>query len=351
MQRVCSWILLLATLLSPGCATVRLPIAIEGRERQRQPSEVDQRLEILGIASRKTGTGNLPNANGVNLPYSETVNVPAPAGTEIAFVVPEGWILGHNSTSPATPIVPYTPFKWYHDDNAWGLGWAQAYVEKINPAPPGGTPSVDVTVVLTLSDDNGDDPWFGTVYWEVVFLGKAVGTPGPPGPAGPAGPSGPTGPAGPTGPTGPTGASGPVGPAGPAGPPGPSAKVSTATNVTDTDVTTSCGTETELVNATVTTTVGKQILVEAVTRIHNGAGAARALEFRVKRGPSCAAGAAIEADAHAKQTISPGDYATLSWSNSESSPGGSVSYRVCACTNNTTGAQTSEYARLTLLEF
>jgi hypothetical protein len=225
------------------------------------------------------------------------------------------------------------------------------WVDKINPAPPGGTPSVDVTVDLMLSDVNGDDPWFGTLYWDLIFLGKAMGTPGPPGPQGPAGPSGPAGPTGPGGPTGAAGATGPTGPVGPMGPPGPSPIVSTASSITNTDITTLCGSETELMNVTVATTAGKKMLIEALTRIHNAAGAARALELRVKRGPSCAAGAAIDADGHAKQTITPGDYATVSWDNSESSPGGSVSYRVCACTNNTAGAQTSEYARMTFSEF
>jgi hypothetical protein len=182
---------------------------------------------VLGIQSRVTMTGNLPNSTTV---YSEPpVMFSVPNGTEQVLVVPRYWYLGYGamanptlwgnclqtSCQPSGFLVSGTK------NHSWGMGLVDVYVEHLDaPVPEPQSQNVTVRVQLQLTDVNGDDPWFGYVVWDAIFLGPA-----PPmfrGPQGPEGPQGGKGAAGNPGAQGAQGAKGATGSQGNTGPKGPS---------------------------------------------------------------------------------------------------------------------------------
>jgi hypothetical protein len=131
---------------------------------------------VLGVADKATGTLNRPN--GAN-DFIETVHVDAPLGTTVIVPVLRGWELGYGSTSPANLTqqpLPESTFTWSSADHHFGIGNVNVAVIDIDAAAPGATTqSATVQVAARLNDDNGDDPWWGVIRYELIFLGPATG--------------------------------------------------------------------------------------------------------------------------------------------------------------------------------
>lgn len=131
---------------------------------------------ILGVADKATGTMNRPDGRTT---FIETVRVDAPVGTEVIVPVLRGWELGYGSTTPADITqqpLPESTFTWNAADHHLGMGNVNIAVTDINAAAPGATTqSATIQIAARLNDDNGDDPWWGVVRYELIFLGRAPG--------------------------------------------------------------------------------------------------------------------------------------------------------------------------------
>lgn len=109
--------------------------------------------------------------------------------------------------------------------------------------------------------------------------------------------------------------------------------------------------EVQLLSGSVTTRSGKTIIVTAAVKLVNSASASRSYTFQLRRGGTgCADGTAVtDGDGYLPGTGA-GDRWTHVYSANESSPGGTVTYRLCAKSSSATGTQTAEYAQMTFTE-
>ncbi len=62
-----------------------------------KPGDIFRPLEILGISSYLTQTGNQPNGNQY---FDETIIIDVPLGTYTIVPVPNWWELGHGTSIP-----------------------------------------------------------------------------------------------------------------------------------------------------------------------------------------------------------------------------------------------------------
>ena len=133
------------------------------------------RLELLGVASFLTQSGNQSNAQ---LVYDETKVIDVPVGTMVVVPSPNLWVLGYGGLQPefVDPLNDNQSVSWGSEDHNWGMGWFQISVVDVNAvdttqSPPKQTAQLRISMILR--DDNGDDSWFGVAGYTLLFLGRA----------------------------------------------------------------------------------------------------------------------------------------------------------------------------------
>jgi hypothetical protein len=127
---------------------------------------------ILGVLSRETSTLNRSNARP---PFEERVTVNVPPGTELIIPAIQGWITGFGRIEPADLSTFEGTANWHTDDHHLGLSQMIVTVEDINSADTTTTPPTQtarIRIGAVLSDNNGDDPWFGTLRYTLICLGR-----------------------------------------------------------------------------------------------------------------------------------------------------------------------------------
>ena len=134
------------------------------------------KMEILGISSFLTQTGNLPNHH---TQWEEIIDISVPVGTQAIVACQDYWALGYGKlSSNVDPLDPNINPQWHSEDHNWGLGRASVAIADINAPdfsvnPPKQTARINVR--MNLLDKNGDDSWFGILGYNLTFLGLAPG--------------------------------------------------------------------------------------------------------------------------------------------------------------------------------
>jgi len=132
------------------------------------------RMEILGIASFLTQTGNQPNDQRQ---WEEIIDIAVPVGTHAIVVSQDYWVLAFGSlTENVDPLDPNQNPGWNTEDHNMGLGRASVAITDVNApdftaSPP--TQTARILVRMNLLDENGDDSWVGLVGYTLTFLGVA----------------------------------------------------------------------------------------------------------------------------------------------------------------------------------
>lgn len=96
-------------------------------------------------------------------------------GTVAIVPAVRGWAFGYGSTDPEDLATspPDKPINWHPEDHHLGLQSLNIYVEDIDaPNPAANTQTATVHISAILSDDNGDDTWFGYANYTLLCLGK-----------------------------------------------------------------------------------------------------------------------------------------------------------------------------------
>ena len=136
---------------------------------------ITERLEILGISSYLTQTGNRPNARSQ---WEEVVNINnVPVGTITIITSIDKWVLAYGSLDPELldPLNENVNPQWNGVDHHIGMGRVQVTVVDINSADFSQSPprqSAQIRIKFNLLDNNGDDRWFGMVGFSLTFLGR-----------------------------------------------------------------------------------------------------------------------------------------------------------------------------------
>jgi len=160
-----------ALALLAGCSTspreIQTPTgAIRG--------QVNGPFVVLGVASRATSSLNRPNGMTA---FIQTVRIDVPAGTEVVVPALIGWDLGYGSTLPADlsgQVTPESTFTWTPTDRSLGMARVDISVTDIDALAPGATTqSATLRIGMQLADSHGDDPWWGVVRYQLIFLGRA----------------------------------------------------------------------------------------------------------------------------------------------------------------------------------
>jgi hypothetical protein len=134
-----------------------------------------ENLQILGISSYMTQTGNQPN--DYDLQWKELVDISVPVGTLVIVPTTNFWFLAHGSLSPEflDPLDDNSFSDWNASDHYWGLGWVEVVTNEVYEAdftvqPP--QQSAQLKVVMHLCDHNLDDSWVGVAGYTLMFLGS-----------------------------------------------------------------------------------------------------------------------------------------------------------------------------------
>jgi len=132
------------------------------------------KMEVLGVSSFLTQTGNQPNDQRQ---WTEFVNISVPIGTHCIVASQDFWFLAFGSlSSNLDPLDPNSNPSWNSEDHHWGVGRASVKILDVNAPdftvnPPTQTAKIDVA--MNLLDENGDDSWFGMLGYTLTFLGFA----------------------------------------------------------------------------------------------------------------------------------------------------------------------------------
>lgn len=159
---------LLVALLA-GCAAT-VPQTIATVEGPAVNGIVDRPLQILGVINLATQTGNV--ANGKDSHFVDAT-VEIPVGTALIVPALRGWTLAYGSAQPSSSD-PDALIEWSPEDHHWGFGAVEVTVVKVNPPntvtqPP--TQTAELSLRFLLTDDNQDDPWFGSANYSLLCLG------------------------------------------------------------------------------------------------------------------------------------------------------------------------------------
>jgi hypothetical protein len=158
--------LVIAGSLTIGCNTGGRDV--ETPEGSRSPDQNGPFI-ILGVISRNTSTLSRHNAYDL---FQETVKLNVPVGTEIIIPTLRGVMNGYGSTTPED-LSTLAAATWNREDHNFGLQYFNVYVSDIDaPDMSTMTQTASVVVEAQLSDDNGDDDWFGDVNYTLICLGK-----------------------------------------------------------------------------------------------------------------------------------------------------------------------------------
>lgn len=130
-------------------------------------------LIILGLVSKATSTLRQSNAHKA---FEEVITVNVPPGTEVIVPTVRGWAFGYGSTTPEdlSPLPdPNASNTWHPADHHVGLISLNIWVDTLNAVDPAtNTQTAKIKVSAILSDDNGDDEWFGYANYTLLCLGK-----------------------------------------------------------------------------------------------------------------------------------------------------------------------------------
>jgi hypothetical protein len=160
--------------IAAGCSTT--PTKLETPQGAR--GDQFRRLDILGVLSRATSTMRRPNAN---TQFSEEVTVNVPPGTLMIIPAVNGWALGYGKSDPED-LSKANTFNWHREDHNLGLAQLSVFVTDIDAVDTSTTPptqTAKIRITAMLSDDNGDDQWFGAVDYKLLCLGNACCTNSP----------------------------------------------------------------------------------------------------------------------------------------------------------------------------
>src|ERR1019366_1739128 len=93
--------------------------------------KITQRLEVLGVHSYLTQTGNLPNAQNQ---WRETFDIFIPVGTVTIVVSMDRWSLVYGSFDPALldPMDPASHPQWNSEDHNFGAARVEVAVMSIS---------------------------------------------------------------------------------------------------------------------------------------------------------------------------------------------------------------------------
>jgi hypothetical protein len=161
------WVILMLGL--QGCASTG-PAKIATVEGNLPTGILDRALEIVGIVSLETKSGNVSSANSTHF-VQATVEVPV--GTAVIVPMLDGWLLGYGSAQP-DPANPENAIQWTPEDQNWGLGRVSITVTRLNPPNTVASPPVqtaELSIAFHLGDDGLDDPWFGAASYSLLCLG------------------------------------------------------------------------------------------------------------------------------------------------------------------------------------
>lgn len=130
-------------------------------------------FHILGVISRNTSTLNRSSAHHA---FEETITVNIPPGTSLIIPAIRGWVTGYGKTDPEdlSALTSGETATWHTADHHLGFQQLNIFVADINAvdfstSPP--TQTATITIQSLLSDDNGDDSWFGDVNYNLICLG------------------------------------------------------------------------------------------------------------------------------------------------------------------------------------
>ena len=130
------------------------------------------KMDVLGISSYLTQTGNRPNARKQ---WGETVDISVPVGTQTIVVSQDYWALGFGALSSLLdPFDPTVNPSWNSADHNVGVGRVSVQIVDVSPPDFSVSPwkqTARVSVRMNLLDHNGDDSWFGLVGYTLTFLG------------------------------------------------------------------------------------------------------------------------------------------------------------------------------------
>jgi hypothetical protein len=119
---------------------------------------------------------------------------------------------------------------------------------------------------------------------------------------------------------------------------------------------TTCPNETQIDFLGFSTTEGATDVWTVTVKVHNGSGAARDYEFRLKRGGSdqfsCVGAVPVDnGAAFLAVHVTPGESETASMQLVQPAPSGiGDSYHLCGCTSNANGLQSIDWFRISLDE-
>jgi len=157
-----------AFFLAAGCATADRDIRTPAGPIAGQ---ISGNFVILGIANQATSTRSRPGGTGE---FLETIAVDVPAETVMIVPALRGWDLGYGSTDPEDLSPGGTAFSWRPADHHLGMASVNVTVIDIGSLVPGATTRrASIEVSARLTDVNGDDPWWGVIRYQLLYLGRA----------------------------------------------------------------------------------------------------------------------------------------------------------------------------------
>jgi hypothetical protein len=151
-----------------GCTTT--PLNINTPRGSIPSGDLFEPLQVLGVSHRYTQSLNRSNGTAG---FSQRVTVNVPVGTETIIPSVQGWTLAYGATDPND--LTDSNWQWRHEDHHLGMEFVDVLVLSVNTPDRNVNPpqqSADIQIRILLRDDNGDDRWFGSVNYSLLFLGR-----------------------------------------------------------------------------------------------------------------------------------------------------------------------------------
>jgi hypothetical protein len=151
-----------------GCNTT--PVNISTPHGAIPSGDLFAPLQVLGVSRRFTQSLNRSDGRSA---FAERVTINVPVGTETIIPSVQGLTLMYGETDPNN--LTDNNWQWHHEDHHLGSEFVDIAVLDINSPNNSVNPpqqSADIEIRLLLRDDNGDDKWFGSVTYTLLFLGR-----------------------------------------------------------------------------------------------------------------------------------------------------------------------------------
>lgn len=163
---------ILATMLTPlaGCTTATQPIATP---TGNVTGIVQGPMVVLGTEARRTSTGKIEDG----AEFRVRLSIDVPVGTQVIVPSITGYSVGFGETEPEdiNLIDPSAPtYTWKRDDKHFGALQLSVLPVDIDAAAPGATSqTAQFVVLMRLLDGGADDKWWGTISYNLLYLGNA----------------------------------------------------------------------------------------------------------------------------------------------------------------------------------